>query len=241
MKAALYQGKTGDPYRLQRAGTLIGALLVLLAALALSMHMGAARPVSAAPVSRSCLILDPGHGGYDGGAVAYNGVKESDLNLSIALKLRDLAAFYGQPTLLTRQDDSPRTDAASYSEHEELAYRADCINAVGEGLCISIHQNTFPTSQPRGAQVLYGPGEESRRLGELAQGAIVAALQPENRRVAQPASQGLYLTSHVSCPVILLECGFLSNLDDLQQLTNENYQSALAAVLLQVCLRYQLN
>ena len=79
---------------------------------------------------------------------------------------------------------------------------------MGGGLLISIHQNCFPTSQPSGAQVLYAPGEESRRLGELTQGDIVSSLQPENRRVAEPASPGLYLTTHVSCPMVLVECGF---------------------------------
>ena len=239
MKTALHERIRRDPYLMQRAGVLLVSLLVLLASLLIAYHSTGAKPVSAVPSAPPCLILDPGHGGFDGGAVAYNGVKESDLNLAIALKLRDLASFCGQPTLLTREDDSPRTDAAGYSEHEDLVYRAERINAVGGGLCISIHQNTFPTSQPRGAQVLCGPGEESRRLGELTQSGIVAALQPENRRLAAPAPAKLYLPSHVSCPMILLESGFLSNLDDLQQLSSDAYQTKLAAVLLQAALRYE--
>ena len=239
MKTILKESLRRDPYLLRRLGAVSAALLLLLGSLLFAHFMKPETlPVSASG-SPACLILDPGHGGIDGGAIAYNGVKESDLNLSIALKLRDLAAFCGVPCVLTREDDAARTDAAYYSEHEELVYRAERVNAVGGGFCFSIHQNTFPTSQPRGAQVLYGPGEESRRLGELTQNAIVSALQPENRRVAEPASSGLYLTAHVHCPVILLECGFLSNLNDLQQLSSDSYQSSLAAVLIQVYLQYQ--
>lgn len=185
-----------------------------------------------------CLVIDPGHGGLDGGAVANNGVKESDLNLDIALKLRDLAAFYGVDTRMTRQDDNARTSSQNYSEHEDLVYRADFASQTPDAVLISIHQNTFPTSQPRGAQVLYGSDAESRKLGELTHRNLVAALQPQNRRVAEPAPKGLYLTAHAKCPVILVECGFLSNLDDLQLLCDQNYQRSLSAVLLASYLQY---
>ena len=185
-----------------------------------------------------CLVIDPGHGGLDGGAIAYNGIKESDLNLEIARKLRDLAAFYGVDTRMTRQDDSPRTSVQEYSEHEDLVYRADFAEQTPNAVLISIHQNTFPTSQPRGAQVLYGPDAESRKLGELTHRNLVAALQPQNRRVAEPAPKELYLTAHAKCPVILVECGFLSNLDDLQLLCDQNYQRSLSAVLLGSFLQY---
>ena len=230
--------KARDRFHRQRVLTVLIALTVLFVSLHIASSVkGDPTPTFAVLPQRS-LILDPGHGGIDGGAVAYNGVKESDLNLSIALRLRDLADFYGLPTVMTRQDDSRHTDTERYSEHEDLVWRAEQINAAGGGLCLSIHQNTFPTSQPSGAQVLYGAGEESRRLGECLQGCIVCNLQPENRRVAQPASRGLYLPAHVDCPFALVECGFLSNLSDLQKLSDESYQKSFAAVLLCACLQY---
>ena len=230
--------KNGDRFRRQRVLTVLIALTVLFTSLWLASGMGSGAAPTLAPSTRTCLILDPGHGGIDGGAIAYNGVKESDLNLAIALKLRDLADFYGISTALTRQDDSRRTDLLSYSEHEDLVWRAEQINAVDAGFCLSIHQNTFPTSQPSGAQVLYGAGEESRRLGACIQNCIVTYLQPDNRRLAEPASKGLYLPSHVDCPFALVECGFLSNLTDLQDLSRDNYQKSFAAVLLCACLQY---
>ena len=213
-------------------GVAAAALLLIRTAWRLSgMPVGAA---SAPP----CLIIDAGHGGIDGGAVAFNGVKESDINLSIALKLDALAGFCGVRTSLTRTDDSPRTDHASYSEREDLEERVRLINAVPNGCLISIHQNFYPTSQPSGAQVLYAAGESSRRLGVLTHSALVSLLQPTNRRLAEPASERLYLTSHVRCPAILVECGFLSNITDLDLLSRDGYQTSLAAVLLSSYLRF---
>lgn len=221
-----------DLFRRQRILAVLSAVLLLIGSLCFARWMLPARKPALAELKRPVLLIDPGHGGYDGGAIAYNGVKESDLNLSIALKMQDLAAFYGLSAIMTRQDDNPRTDAASYSEHEDLVYRADLANSISSCILFSIHQNTFPTSQPSGAQILYGPDAESRRLGELTHRNLIDGIQPDNRRVAAPAPKELFLTSHVNCPVILVECGFLSNLSDLQRLCDGRYQSSLAAALL---------
>lgn len=222
----------------QRSLAVLAALAMLLGSFWFARTMAPRRETVALLCRASCLVIDPGHGGLDGGAIAYNGVKESDLNLDIALKLQDLASFYGVETRMTRQDDSPRTSAQEYSEHEDLVYRADFAGQTPNAVLISIHQNTFPTSQPSGAQVLYGPDAESRKLGELTHRNLIEALQPQNRRVAEPAPKSLYLTAHTNCPVILVECGFLSNLGDLQLLSDPNYQRSLSAVLLASYLQY---
>lgn len=199
------------------------------------------QPVLSRDSRPPCLILDPGHGGIDGGAVSFNGIKESDINLAIGLRLRSLADFCGVETCMTRTDDSRRTDILAYSEHEDLVHRTELINAVPNGILISIHQNTFPTTQPRGAQVLYAAGEQSRRFGELTHQNLIRNLQPENRRVAEPASKRLYITSHVTCPAILVECGFLSNYTDLDKLCDAQYQLSLATVLLASYMQFNLN
>ena len=226
------QRKKTDPFRRQRITATLCALAVLLGSLWIASLVQPETAETLAPALPIRLVLDPGHGGVDGGAIAYNGVKESDLNLSIALKMRDLAAFYGLSAVMTRQDDSPRTDAASYSEHEDLVFRADLANSLSPCVLFSIHQNTFPTSQPSGVQTLYGPDAESRRLGELTHRNLIEGIQPDNRRVAAPAPKELFLTSHANCPVVLVECGFLSNLSDLQRLCDNRYQSSLAAAML---------
>ena len=80
--------------------------------------------------SQECLVIDPGHGGIDGGAIAFNGTKESDINLSISQKLQALAELFGVHTVMTRNDDSSRSDHASYSEHEDLVHRTELINPI---------------------------------------------------------------------------------------------------------------
>lgn len=232
------QEKVKKGFAVQRLLAVTAALAMLLGSFWFARTMSPLRSPVSLICDTACLVIDPGHGGIDGGAIAYNGVKESDLNLEIALRLRDLSAFYGVETRMTRQDDSARTSSQDYSEHEDLVYRADFAGKISNAVLVSIHQNTFPTSQPSGAQVLYGPDAESRKLGELTHNNLVQALQPENRRVAVPAPKELYLTAHAGCPVILVECGFLSNLSDLQCLSDSNYQRSLAAVLLASFLQY---
>lgn len=233
-------GYNGGVKALDREKLLDGFLLLcllaaacLLVSTALRLSRVSARENAAPP----CLVIDPGHGGIDGGAVAFNGVRESDINLAISLKLRDLADFCGVVTAMTRTDDVSRVSYAQYSEHEDLVRRAALANETPNAVLLSIHQNTFPTSQPFGAQVLYAPGDKSRVFGETIQNLLVSALQPSNRRVAGPAPKSLYLTAHVNCPAVLVECGFLSNLNDLELLGQDGFQSSLAAVLLAAYLR----
>lgn len=185
------------------------------------------------------LVIDPGHGGIDGGALSFAGDKESNINLSIALKLRALAQLYGEKTIMTRENDKARTDAASYSEHEDLVYRTEIINSVPNAVLISIHQNCYPTSQPSGAQVLYASDDKSKLFGTVTHDNIIELLEPENRRVAEPASSRLYITANTSCPAILVECGFMSNLSDIEKLKDNNYQTALSAVLLASYLQFR--
>ena len=184
------------------------------------------------------LVIDPGHGGIDGGAISTDGTKESDINLAIALKLRALAEFIGQKTVMTREDDSWRTDAASYSEHEDLVHRTEIINAAPNAILFSIHQNCFPTAQPSGAQVLYAKNEGSDVLGRLTHNNLISCLDPENRRVAEPASEKLYITANVRCPAILVECGFMSKNFDVLKLKENGYQLSLALVLMCSFLQY---
>lgn len=178
------------------------------------------------------LVIDPGHGGIDGGAISTDGTKESDINLAIALKLRAIAEFVGQKTVMTREDDSWRTDAASYSEHEDLVHRTEIINAAPNAILFSIHQNCYPTAQPSGAQVLYSEYEGSDILGTLTHNNLISCLDPENRRVAEPAPKKLYITANARCPAILVECGFMSNNFDVLKLKEESYQLSLALVLM---------
>ena len=220
--------------RLKKLGSVAGwfcfalAAFILLRAVSTLRVLQTAELLADAPV----LVIDAGHGGFDGGAIAVNGVRESDINLAIAQKMELLSAFCGQRSVMTRNDDSRRTDFLAYSEHEDLVYRAEVANQLSNAVLVSIHQNFFPTTQPWGAQVLYADDPLSTQLGKLTQENLVSCLQPENRRLAEPALKTLYLTSHTNGPAILVECGFLSNTNEMEKLMTDSYQTSLAAVLL---------
>lgn len=216
-------------------------LLMLISCVVLSLVFllrDTARLDSSAQPGLHTLVIDPGHGGYDGGAISDDGSKESDINLAIALKLRCLSELLGQPFLMTRSDDSVGCEYSQYSEHEDLMRRTEIVNEAPAAIFISIHQNDFPTSQPSGAQVLYAASEGSAELGKRCHQNLISLLDPQNRRVAEPAPKVLYITSHVSCPAILVECGFMSNNFEVQKLCSGSYQCSIALVLAGSLLQY---
>lgn len=220
--------------RLKRIKQLPLLVLCLAAAVALGILLirSELEKTSAAVRTDYTLVIDAGHGGIDSGAVGADGSKESDINLNVAQKLRALSEFFGLDNVMIRQDDISLSPGQSYSEHEDLVCRAKLVNAAVNPVLISIHQNCYPTGQPSGPQVLYSASESSEYFGKLTHGNLIEALDPSNRRVAEPASRKLYVLSHVGCPAILVECGFVSNFSDLGKLTDGGYQTKLSAVLL---------
>ena len=181
--------------------------------------------------SRSTLVLDAGHGGIDGGAISDSGLKESDINLQIALKTEALVRFLGIDTVMTRETDTDNSDNKAYSEHDNLVQRVKLANSTENAVLISIHQNKFPSAAVSGAAVMYSDNDDSKALGLITQDNLVTLLDSSNRRVARPAPKELLLTSSVECPTILVECGFMSNPQEVQKLASNDYQLKLAAIL----------
>jgi N-acetylmuramoyl-L-alanine amidase len=183
------------------------------------------------------LIIDAGHGGADGGAVSDSGTVESTLNLAIARKLNLLAGLYGVQTVMIRVDDNSVHDPSATTLREQkrsdLENRVALINSTPNGVLISIHQNILPGSSSRGTQVFYaGDNQLGERWATETQALVRTTLQPENSRQAAVISDSVYLMSHISCPAILVECGFLSNAQEEELLGDPTYQQKLAAVLL---------
>lgn len=181
--------------------------------------------------SRSTLVLDAGHGGIDGGAISDSGLKESDINLQIALKTEALVRFLGINTVMTRETDTDNSNNKAYSEHDNLVQRIKLANSTENAVLISIHQNKFPSAVVSGAEVMYSDNDDSKALGLITQDNLVTLLDSSNRRVARPAPKELLLTSSVECPTILVECGFMSNPQEVQKLASNDYQLKLAAIL----------
>lgn len=182
------------------------------------------------------LIIDPGHGGTDGGAVGVDGVIESEINLAIALKLECLAHFMGVPTVMTRNSaeieyPSDATTIAKQKQSDQNR-RVALINSYPDAILVSIHQNFYPNEKPHGAQVLYGHTDLSERFGCCLHENLLRCLDPSNRRVAAPIDETIYLMRKVTCTAVLVECGFLSNPEETALLQTQEHQRAIAAVIL---------
>lgn len=188
----------------------------------------------AAPVPRTVtLVIDPGHGGEDGGATSCTGVMESQINLEISLRLNDLLHLMGYQTKMIRTTDTAvYTQGNTLSEKKisDLKHRVALVSESENPVLISIHQNQFSDSRYSGAQVFYAPTANSKDLAEILQAQLVSALNPGSKRAIKPADS-IYLMQHISCPGILVECGFLSNREEEAKLRTAAYQQNLCCVI----------
>ena len=217
------------------AGALIGTVVLL--ALALGRLNSLVEPaMEPSAVQRTGpLVLDAGHGGEDGGAVSITGVPESKINLAIVLKLRDVLGLYGVDPILLREEDVSLHDSGAGTLREkkrsDLKNRVAAVETVEGGTLLSIHQNTYPGSRYHGAHVFYAPAEGSQSLAEHVQNSIKASLQPDNERAVKRIPDTVYIMNHVTCPAVLIECGFLTNPEEEAMLRDEDYQRRLSAVI----------
>ena len=218
-------------------GKLIWCLLTIVALLAILLLSPVADYIQTSgepPVQT--LVIDAGHGGEDGGAVAENGTLESEINLDIALRLEALADFWGIPVVMTRSTPEiqypENAETLSAKKKADQNARIGLIQSIPGAVLISIHQNYYPSAAPWGIQVFYGVVSGSEPLAEIAQENLTEQLAPDNRRLASPINESIYLMRKAECPAILVECGFLSNASELEKLETESYRTELAAVLL---------
>jgi len=185
------------------------------------------------PEREHTVIIDPGHGGIDGGATSCTGVLESAINLEIALRLNDLVRFLGYETVMIRT-----TDTSIYTEGNTIAAqkisdlkeRVRIVNDASRGVLVSIHQNTFSDSRYGGAQVFYANTDGSKDLANAIQTAFVGALNHGSKRTCKK-STGIYLMEHIRATGVLIECGFLSNPTEEAKLRSRDYQQKLCIVI----------
>lgn len=176
----------------------------------------------AQPKNEYVIVLDAGHGGEDGGSVGVTtGVKESDLNLAVVKKLEQYLDKFGFNVVLTRKSN----DSFSSDKVKDMEERERIISNAKPNLVVSIHMNSYPTSDQKGAQTFYQEGTtESKNLAEKIQ-----AQFKEHLNTHREANHGdYYILKCSQTPTVLVECGYLSNVEDEANLTSESYQEKLA-------------
>lgn len=184
-------------------------------------------------VRKHCIVIDPGHGGEDGGATSCTGRMESEYNLAISKKLDDLLHLLGYQTRMTRTSDVSiytTGDTIARKKISDLKERVRIVNETPGAVFISIHQNQFSDSRYSGAQVFYAKTDGSKELGQKLQSELVTALNPGSNRKSKPIS-GVYLMENIQCTGVLIECGFLSNPREEEKLRNAEYQKKLCCVI----------
>lgn len=206
-------------------------IVLLCGALLITVLVGVAERRAVAPVQPPpYIVIDAGHGGADGGAVAADGTEEKFLNLAVAQCLRDLLAVMGFRVGMTRTDDVMiATEGTSLRERKVSDMRNRLARIEEADLAISIHQNKFPQTQYHGAQVFYSVNHaDSRVLAESVRTQIITLVQPENTRALKTGDSSVFLLHRTTRPMILVECGFLSNTGELEKLKSSAYQQSIA-------------
>lgn len=185
------------------------------------------------------IVIDPGHGGADPGKVGITGVLEKEINLAVALKLQKRLEQDGVNVVLTRESDAGLyREGAANKKREDMEARVRLIEETEPDFVISIHQNSFSSESCKGAQVFYyKDSRESKALAELLQKKFQDVLQDGNTRQAK-ANGEYYLLRKTACPIVIAECGFLSNRSEETLLASEEYQEKVVEALYQGIMQY---
>ena len=208
---------------------LLAAFIVVFTIFNIEQHS----PVGGNVSSLRTVVIDPGHGGGDGGAVGYSGSIEKDLNLDISLKLKDVLKFCGFHVVMTREDDrsihDPSAKTTAQQKTSDLNNRLKIYNADPSAIVVSIHQNLFADKSCCGAQMFYSTNNKaSQELAQSIQSSFVLRLQPENKRLIKPAENNLFLLFHATVPAVLCECGFVSNPAEEAKLLDPGFRSQVS-------------
>jgi len=216
---------------------LSGLFCCFFVGLAAVLWRGSAVPAFSArdevPVT---VVIDPGHGGEDGGAVSPGGVAESQINLEVSLRVSDLLRFAGQRTRLTRSEDiticDEGLDTMRQRKISDLKNRVQLTEETENAVLLSIHQNSLPSSPVTfGAQVFWNRQEGAEALAQSIQTALNGSVNTGNEKHPRQIPDSIYLMKNITAPGVLVECGFLSNAPETARLQDPAHQLRLAAAI----------
>lgn len=228
--------------KMQRRLLAAAVVLVLLAAVG---QVGKEAVFSAAgdrvdvKEAKRCVVIDAGHGGDDPGKVGINGAKEKEVNLLIAEKVKKYLEANDVRVVMTRETDEGLYDAgASNKKVQDMKRRIELIDASSPDVTVSIHQNSYPEEYVHGAQVFFFTGSrQGEQLAGQIQEQLVKKVDPENKRQVK-ANDSYYLLKKTGVPIVIVECGFLSNRAEAEKLCSEEYQEQVAWAVHMGILRY---
>ncbi|MBR1703007.1 MAG: N-acetylmuramoyl-L-alanine amidase [Lachnospiraceae bacterium] len=232
-------------------GVLTFLITVLLLSVLFTIGRGEAERVSSTSASvavggygsgkeeKKKVVLDAGHGGADPGKIGINGALEKDVNLQITLLVKRYLEAQDVEVILTRESEEGLYDAdASNKKVQDMKRRIEKIEEAAPAIAVSIHQNSYPEEYVKGAQVFYYTNSvEGQKLAQLVQDSLVQRVEPDNRRQIKP-NDSYYMLKKASVPIVIVECGFLSNSDEAEKLCDPEYQERVAWAIHMGILQY---
>lgn len=190
---------------------------------------------NSSPNETKTIIIDPGHGGMDGGAVGINGCLEKDINLNISRYIMYFCRLSGINCVLTRSEDVmliPKYNGSVNKKRADLVARTEIADSFENSVFVSIHQNNFSIGKYNGLQVFYSPNNESGEyLAEIISNRNRSMIDGNNTREIKKAGTEIYILDNIRKPAVLVECGFLSNADEAKKLSTEEYQKKIAFMI----------
>lgn len=242
------QARKGDKMGKQIIRVSLCLMLIILAAGAVPGYHKFAQQVLKLS-GQDVLLIDAGHGGMDGGAESSRGVAEKEINLAIAGELKQLAEANGWRTVMTREDDgglyTDRGGTIRSMKTEDMKARRQMIEEIRPDIAVSIHLNSFREDPSvRGAQVFYPDMggtpqvlEDSKKMAQQIQVNLIRALDDGKQRSILP-KHDVYLMKQVFSPIVLIECGFLSNSQDAENLQKSAYQRKIAGAIMDGIMKF---
>ena len=223
---------------------LISAIVIIATALGIILEpfsvRGAANAV--ASVAQKTIVIDPGHGGEDCGAIGYSGVLEKDLNLEISMIIGALLTEKGFNVVYTRTDDRmlylPEENIKGMRKLSDLKSRVRISEENPGAIFVSIHMNSFGEAKYSGLQVYAkDKSEDSEALAEAIRRAVVSTCEPENKRAVKRGDK-IYVLEKNTNTSVLIECGFLSNEAECERLSQKEFQKELSFFIVCGIIKY---
>lgn len=187
----------------------------------------ATAPTDTVPSRNYTVVIDPGHGGTDPGSIGYKTkVHEAELNLKLSKMLRTKLENSGINVVMTRETDKSLADGAGKAfKKRDMEMRKELIKKIRPNMVISLHQNSYTNHSLRGAQVFYDKTSDiSKQIADYIQEEFVANL---DHSIKGTSPGDYFMLKCTTAPSVIVECGFLSNIEDEKLLLNEDYQNKI--------------